>query len=75
MSRTHKNRNVIARLVNRAAKQAHLHRERLDSPKGDDVIIPATYFKLGDYKRPHDKYDQMFFDRLRSGKIPERKPS
>jgi hypothetical protein len=73
MSRNHKNRNHIARLANQV-KEPHPHRERLDSPTGDAVIVPAKFYKLPDYKRPNDKYDQMFFDRLRSGKIPERKP-
>jgi len=54
-------------------KKEHPHREGVDDTSGDKVIVPAGYYNLRDYKRPNDRYDQMFFDRLRSGKLPERK--
>lgn len=52
----------------------HPRRERLDAPKGDDVIVPAKFYTLRDRKRPLDKFDQMYFDRVRRGQIDPKSP-
>jgi hypothetical protein len=70
-----RNRNHIARIMG-GVKEPHPHRERLDNPKGDDVIVPASYYKLppAGSRRP-DRYDLMAQRRAREARErEERKP-
>jgi hypothetical protein len=45
------------------------HRERLDNPPGDAVVVPAKYYRLKEHRRRVDKYDRMYADRIAAGQI------
>jgi hypothetical protein len=50
-------------------KPAYPHRERLDDPKGDAVIVPTSFYRLRTARRV-DKYDALYRKYLEAGKIP-----
>jgi len=56
------------------SKDPYPHRERLDNPAGDQVIVPKEFYRLRDRRRPIDRYDTMWFSRINKGDIPERAP-
>lgn len=45
------------------SKDPYPHRERLDNPAGDEVIVPKEFYRLRDRRRSIDKYDHMW-DRI-----------
>ena len=53
------------------SKDPYPHRERLDNPAGDQVIVPKDLYGIGNYRRPLDKYDTMYHERKLAGQIAE----
>jgi hypothetical protein len=53
------------------SKREYPHRERVDDTSGDNVIIPATFYKLRDYRRPRDKYDLMAAGIEKRTRVPQ----